>query len=97
MHGTVRAVPVFGSNGSSGKGLLILFEYSFSRKGLFRFRFLTVPVPTVPVPLPASGKRVLTVPVSVGDGPNTVSESTVSDTELSEFFWSSRSSGERAQ
>ena len=30
-----------------------------------------------------------------GDGPNTVSESTVSNTELSEFFWLSLSSRER--
>ena len=33
----------------------------------------------------------------VGDGPNTVLESTVSNTELKEFFWPSLSSGERAQ
>ena len=33
----------------------------------------------------------------LGNGPNTVSESTVSNTELSEFFWGSLSSGERAQ
>ena len=32
-----------------------------------------------------------------GNGPNTVSESTVSNTELSEFFWGSLSSGERTQ
>ena len=34
---------------------------------------------------------------TLGDGPNTVSESTVSNTEPSEGFWSSQSSGERAQ
>ena len=33
----------------------------------------------------------------IGIGPNTVSESTVSNTELSEFFWPLPSSGERAQ
>ena len=33
----------------------------------------------------------------VGDRPYTVSESTVSNTELSEFFWSPPSSKERAQ
>ena len=33
----------------------------------------------------------------IGNGPNTVSESTVSNTELSEFFWGSLSSGERTQ
>ena len=32
-----------------------------------------------------------------GNGPNTVSESTVSNTELSEFCWGSLSSGERTQ
>ena len=32
-----------------------------------------------------------------GNGPNMVLESTVSNTELSEFFWPSPSSGERAQ
>ena len=32
-----------------------------------------------------------------GNGPITVSESTVSNTELCEFFWISPSSGERAQ
>ena len=31
------------------------------------------------------------------NGPNTVSESTVSNTELSEFFWLSARSGERTQ
>ena len=36
-------------------------------------------------------------PGSFGNGPNMVSESTVSSTELSEFFWASPSSGERAQ
>ena len=33
----------------------------------------------------------------IRDGANTVSESTVSDAELSELFWPSPSSGERAQ
>ena len=33
----------------------------------------------------------------VENGPNTVSGSTVSNTELSEFFWGSLSSGERTQ
>ena len=32
-------------------------------------------------------------PRFVGNGPNTVSESTVSNNELSEFFWASLSSG----
>ena len=35
--------------------------------------------------------------VFVGNGPNTVSGSTVSNTELSEFFWDSLSSRERTQ
>ena len=63
--GTVRAVPVFGSCGSSTKRV---FEVSvqFNRKG--RFRFLKT-VTAVPVPLSVSGKTVPTVPVS---GPGSV-------------------------
>ena len=39
--GRVRAVPVFGSGGSSAKRLsFFLFSVQFNRKGRFRFRFL---------------------------------------------------------
>ena len=63
--GTVRAVPVFGSGGSSAKKRLFCVSAQFNRKGWFRFlekvpgkrfwrfRFLSV-----------SGKAVPTVPVS---------------------------------
>ena len=46
--------------------------------------------------LPRGRQLYLTFP-SVGDGSNTVSESTVSNTELSEFFGGSLSFGERTQ
>ena len=39
LHGTVRAVPVVGSDGSSLEGVLCMFQYCFDRKGRFRFRF----------------------------------------------------------
>ena len=48
------------------------------------------------------GIRLATNPLTItlfnlGNGPNTVSESTVSNTELSEFSWPSPSSGERTE
>ena len=77
--GTVRAVPVFGSGGSSAKRVFC-GSAKFNRKGRFRFRFrfLENADPAVPV--------LRSVPGKIGNGPNTVSESTVSNTELSEFF-----------
>ena len=42
-------------------------------------------------------KEILARRQNIGNGPNTVSGSTVSNTELSEFFWGSPSSGERTQ
>ena len=50
--GTVRAVPVFGSGGSSANRAFVCFCTVFNRIG------------TVPVPLSVSGKTVPTVPVS---------------------------------
>ena len=39
MRGTVRAVPVFGSDGSSGKGLLgMIISVELNRKARLRFR-----------------------------------------------------------
>ena len=37
--GTVRAVPVFGSGGSSAKKVFLCVSVQFNRKGRFRFRF----------------------------------------------------------
>ena len=39
--GTVRAVPVFGSGGSSKEGVLVFFSTA-SQRGRFRFRFLEI-------------------------------------------------------
>ena len=43
LHGTVRAVPVFGSDGSSLESVFSVtaLVYCFNRKGWFQFRFLT--------------------------------------------------------
>ena len=37
--GTVQAVPVFGSGGSSAKRVSLCISVQFNRKGRFRFRF----------------------------------------------------------
>ena len=60
--GTVRAVPVFGSGGSSGEGVFVCFS-TVSQRGRFRFRFLET-VRAVPVARSVPGKTVPTVPVS---------------------------------
>ena len=61
--GTVRAVPVFGSGGSSAKRGFSELQYSFTGKdGSGCGSWKTVPA--VPVPLSVSGKPVPTVPVS---------------------------------
>ena len=58
---TVRAVPVFGSGGSSG---FSVFQYSLTGKDGSGFGFGSwKTVPAVPVPLSVSGKTVPTVPV----------------------------------
>ena len=59
--GTVQAVPVFGSGGSSG---FSVFQYSLSGKDGSGFGSWKT-VPAVPVPLSVSGKTVPTVPVPV--------------------------------
>ena len=60
--GWVRAVPVFGSDGSS---LERFFHYCFNRTGRFRFRFRFLKtVLMVPVPLSVSPKAVPAVRVS---------------------------------
>ena len=62
--GTVRAVPVFGSGGSSKEGFLCV-SVQFKSKGRFGSGFGSwKTVPAVPVPLSVSGKTVPTVPVS---------------------------------
>ena len=59
--GTVRAVPVFGSGGSSAKNV---FQYSLTGKDGSGSSFGSwKTVPAVPVPLSVSGKTVPTVPV----------------------------------
>ena len=60
--GTVQAVPVFGSGGSSAKGFSV-FQCSLTGKGGSGFGSWKT-VPAVAVPLSVSGKTVLTVPVS---------------------------------
>ena len=60
--GAVRAVPVFGSSGSSREGVFVCFS-TVSHRGRFRFRFLKT-VPAVPVPRLVPAKTVPTVPVS---------------------------------
>ena len=47
--------------------------------------------------IPNLSRSMLRNSPKFGDGPNTVSESTVSDTELSESLWPSPSFGERIQ
>ena len=62
--GTVRAVPVFGSGGSSAKKVS-LSQYSFTGKDGSGSGFGSwKTVPAVPVPLAVLGKTVPTVPVS---------------------------------
>ena len=39
VHRTVRAAPVFGSDGSLGKVIFNIFEHCFDRREWFRFRF----------------------------------------------------------
>ena len=58
--GTVRAVPLFGSGGSSKEGGFVCFS-TVSQRGRFRFRFLE----TVPVPRSVPAKTVPTVPVRI--------------------------------
>ena len=63
--GTIRAVPVFGSTGSSTKRVCLCFGTVFIREDGSGSGFGSwKTVPAVPVPLPVSGKTVLTVPVS---------------------------------
>ena len=62
--GTVRAVPVFGSGGSSAKQGFSVFQYSLTGKEGSGSGFGSwKAVPAVPVPLSVSGKTVPTVPV----------------------------------
>ena len=65
--GTVQAVPVFGSGGSSAKKgfFFSVFQYSLTGKDGSGSGFGSwKTVPAVPVPLSVSGKTVPTVPVS---------------------------------
>ena len=56
--GTVRAVPVFGSGGSSAKGGFSVFQYRLTGKDDSGFGFGSwKTVPVVPVPLSVSGKN----------------------------------------
>ena len=59
--GRVRAVPVFGSCGSSAKRVFLCFSKFLKGKDGFGFRKT---VPAVLVPFSVSGSTVLTVPVS---------------------------------
>ena len=62
--GTVRAVPVFGSGGSSAKKQFSVFQYSLTGKDGSGSGFGSwKTVLAVPVPLSVSGKTVPTVPV----------------------------------
>ena len=61
--GTVRAVPVFGSGGSSKEGVYLCVSVQFSREDGSGFG-LGKTVPAVPVPRSVPGKTVPTVPVS---------------------------------
>ena len=62
--GTVRAVPVFGSGGSSAKKVFSVFQHSLTGKDGSSSSFGSwKAVPAVPVPLSVSGKTVPTVPV----------------------------------
>ena len=59
--GAVRAVPVFGSGGSSKEGFFLCVSVEFSREdGSSSWKT----VPAVPVPRSVPGKTVPTVPVS---------------------------------
>ena len=60
--GTVRAVPVFGSGGSSATRVFLCFSRVKGKDGSGFGSWKTVPA--VPVPLSVSGKTVPTVPVS---------------------------------
>ena len=63
--GRVRAVPVFGSGGSSAKRGFAAFQHSLAGRDGSGFGFGSwKTVPAVPVPLSVSGKTVPTVPVS---------------------------------
>ena len=62
--GTVRAVPGFGSDGSSAKKGFSVFQHSLTGKDGSGSSFGSwKTVPAVPVPLSVSGKTVPTVPV----------------------------------
>ena len=64
VHGTVRVVPVFGSDSSCGKGFSVL-QYSFKKErhgSGSGFGFWKTG-PAVPVPVSVPGKPVQTVPV----------------------------------
>ena len=63
--GTVRAVPVFGSGGSSAERGFSVFQYSLTGKDGSGSGFGSwKTVQAVPVPLSVSGKTNPTVPVS---------------------------------
>ena len=63
--GTVRAVPVFGSGGSSAKRGFSVFQHSFTGKDGSGSGFGSwKTVPAVPVPRSVPAKTVPTVPVS---------------------------------
>ena len=61
--GTVRAVPVFGSGGSSEEGFFCVFQCSFTEEDGSSFGSWKA-VPAVPVPRSVPAKTVPTVPVS---------------------------------
>ena len=64
VYGTVRAVPVFGSDGSSGERVYrYLSSLLTERHGFGSCKM----VPAVPVPLSVPTKTVPTVPVSGSD------------------------------
>ena len=63
--GTVRAVPVFGSGGSSSEGVFVYFSTVSQREGGSGSGFGSwKTVPAVPVPRSVPAKTVPTVPVS---------------------------------
>ena len=59
MHGAVRAVPVFGSDGSALESFLSVFQCCFQQKGtvLVPVAVPETPVPTVPVSVSGSWKN----------------------------------------
>ena len=74
--------------------------YPYKTLPMFRAIVETSPSHSDPAPHPRKKLLSLSAFVScliIRDRPNTVSESTVSNTERSEFFWPSPSSGERTQ